>query len=107
MTARTPAEIKAQLDARLAELRARVDHLDAELHQPLSADWEEQAVDMEVQDAVEGQEKAALAEIRRIEAAVARIDAGTYGDCVSCGKAISPQRLAALPTAAKCIACAD
>ena len=107
MNAATPAEIKAQLVARLADLRARVEHLDAELHQPLSADWEEQAADMEVQDAVEGQERVALGEIVRIEAAIGRIDAGTYGECVECGNAISPQRLAALPTAAKCIACAD
>ena len=107
MTALKTQEIKAQLGVRLVELRARVEHLDAELHQPLSADWEEQAVDMEVQDSVEGQEKAALAEIRRIEATIGRIDAGTYGECISCGNAISPQRLAVLPTAAKCIACAD
>lgn len=107
MTAPASADIRGLLGARLDELRARVAHLDAELHQPLSADWEEQATDMEVQDAVEGQERAALAEINRIEAAIARIDAGTYGDCVECGNAISPQRLAALPTAAKCIACAD
>jgi RNA polymerase-binding transcription factor DksA len=107
MSAPQTAELKAQLASRLTELRARVAHLDAELHQPLSADWEEQAVDMEVQDAVEGQEKAALAEIRRIEAAISRIEAGTYGECVSCGKAIKPQRLEVLPTAAKCITCAD
>lgn len=100
-------DLQGQLTARLAELRARVAHLDAELHQPLSADWEEQATDMEVQDAVEGQERVALAEIRQVEAALSRLSAGTYGDCVDCGNAISPQRLAALPTAVRCIACAE
>lgn len=107
MTLISTADTRAHLVARLDELRARVAHLDAELHQPLSADWEEQAVDMEVQDSVEGQERAAMAEVRRIEAALRRIDDGSYGDCIACGNAISPQRLAALPTAAKCIACAD
>ena len=107
MTPSGTADIRAHLSARLDELRARIAHLDAELHQPLSADWEEQAVDMEVQDSVEGQERAAIGEIHRIEATLRRIDDGSYGDCIDCGNAISPQRLAALPTAAKCIACAD
>jgi RNA polymerase-binding transcription factor DksA len=107
MTMSGTDDVRTHLLARLEELRARIAHLDAELHQPLSADWEEQAVDMEVQDSVEGQERAALSEIRRIEATLRRIDDGSYGDCIDCGNAISPQRLAALPTAAKCIACAD
>ena len=95
------------LDARLDELTARIAHLDAERHAPLPADWEEQANDLETQDSVEGQERAALAEVQRIRAAHGRINDGSYGDCVECGTAISPQRLAALPTASRCITCAS
>jgi RNA polymerase-binding protein DksA len=40
-----------------------------------------------------------------IDAALARVDAGTYGTCVSCGKPIAPERLEALPSAALCIDC--
>lgn len=47
------------------------------------------------------------AEARRIEAAIRRIDEGEYGDCVSCGEPIAPQRLAADPVTPTCIDCAS
>ena len=44
--------------------------------------------------------------IEEIEGALQRIAEGTYGRCQSCGRPISPERLAALPQAALCIDCA-
>ena len=38
--------------------------------------------------------------------ALARIEAGEYGTCASCGRPIAPERLAARPSARTCIACA-
>ena len=43
--------------------------------------------------------------LRDVEAALARMDGGTYGICVRCGNPISPERLEALPWAALCIGC--
>jgi DnaK suppressor protein len=40
-----------------------------------------------------------------IDAALERIGAGTYGQCVNCGKEIDEERLAALPWATLCIDC--
>jgi DnaK suppressor protein len=40
-----------------------------------------------------------------VDAAVARLDAGTYGVCLRCAKPIAPARLEALPWAAHCIDC--
>ena len=40
-----------------------------------------------------------------VEAALARLDDGTYGRCVRCGHPIAPERLDALPWAAHCIDC--
>ena len=40
-----------------------------------------------------------------VDAALARLDAGTYGLCESCAKPIAPERLEALPSAALCIDC--
>ncbi|MHB1164612.1 MAG: TraR/DksA family transcriptional regulator [Candidatus Nanopelagicales bacterium] len=37
--------------------------------------------------------------------ALARIDAGTYGICESCGKAVGKYRLQAFPRATLCLAC--
>ena len=44
-------------------------------------------------------------QLAAIEAALTRLDAGTYGRCVRCGNAIAPERLEALPWAAHCIDC--
>jgi DnaK suppressor protein len=44
--------------------------------------------------------------IREINAALARIDDGTYGQCAWCESEIKPERLRALPTAILCIDCA-
>jgi RNA polymerase-binding protein DksA len=40
-----------------------------------------------------------------IEAALRRLDEGTYGRCTSCGREIPSERLEALPWAALCIDC--
>jgi DnaK suppressor protein len=40
-----------------------------------------------------------------IDAALKRIDDGTYGTCVSCGEAIRRERLQASPWASHCIDC--
>jgi RNA polymerase-binding protein DksA len=41
-----------------------------------------------------------------IDAALRRIDDGTYGLCTNCGKPIAEERLEALPWASLCIDCA-
>jgi len=43
--------------------------------------------------------------LTHIEAALARVEAGTYGTCVTCGKAIAPERLEAIAWAPDCIEC--
>jgi len=43
--------------------------------------------------------------LEAVEAAIARLDAGTYGRCTSCGGMIAAGRLDALPWAAYCIEC--
>ena len=47
------------------------------------------------------------AELDQIEAALQRIEAGTYGQCVDCGVSIPVARLHAAPEAARCIACQE
>lgn len=45
------------------------------------------------------------AELDQIEAALQRIEAGTYGQCVDCGVQIPTARLHAAPEAARCVPC--
>ena len=44
--------------------------------------------------------------LEKLEAALQRMEEGTYGVCEACGQAIEPERLAALPIATLCITCA-
>ncbi|HEX7043199.1 MAG TPA: TraR/DksA C4-type zinc finger protein [Burkholderiales bacterium] len=44
-------------------------------------------------------------ELRDVEAALARIAAGTYGKCEECGGDIDKARLEAYPTATRCVEC--
>jgi DnaK suppressor protein len=46
------------------------------------------------------------ADLQRVENALRRVDAGTYGVCESCGHAIAPERLDAIPWVPLCIDCA-
>ncbi len=45
--------------------------------------------------------------LRKANRALERIDAGTYGICESCGKAIPVERLEALPYSTLCVECAS
>lgn len=47
------------------------------------------------------------AELDAIDAALARIEAGTYGECTDCGVTIPPARLQATPDAPRCIPCQE
>jgi RNA polymerase-binding protein DksA len=44
-------------------------------------------------------------ELREVEAALARMDDGSYGECRDCGVDIDPARLRANPIAMRCIGC--
>lgn len=104
MTA-VPAQ-RLRLAQSLAELEARAGRIEAALAEPLSADSEEQAVEREDDDALAGEEHLVAREIAAVRAALERWDAGTYGACLSCGEPIAEARLAAVPEATLCIACA-
>lgn len=45
------------------------------------------------------------ATVREIDGALARLRAGTYGDCEECGEPIDEERLAVLPFTPHCVDC--
>jgi len=49
----------------------------------------------------------AEAHLDEIDAALARIDDGTYGQCAVCGQPIPAARLGVRPTATTCVGCAN
>ncbi len=126
-----PVLIPAPLGATLAVMSTPTDHDDArrtllalrESLDEVRASGEEAARPVELDqqrfgrvsrmDALQAQAMSAAGrerrrrEIQRIDAALARIDQGEYGECIDCGEAIDPRRLAADPAAALCLACAE
>lgn len=100
------AEIKQQLEVRLADLLQRAEVIEDDLRHPLDADWEEQAVDLADDEALEGVDNVLRDEIHQIRLALLRIENGTYGTCAVCGEEIAKARLEARPIATRCIKCA-
>lgn len=45
--------------------------------------------------------------LHRVDAALARIEAGHFGTCESCGESIAPARLKAIPWTEYCLSCQE
>ncbi len=97
---------KARLEARLADLSARLKGIDAELDSHNAQDWEDLATEREADEVLEDLGQAGQLEIRQIEAALARIAEGEYGVCTKCGAEIGDERLNLLPHTPFCRRCA-
>lgn len=105
MTA-TLTDRRKQLEARKADLTARLHMIEEELDSHQSKDWEELAVEREEDEVLEGMGLSGQQELRMIDAALARMDDGDYGICTKCGKDISAERLDVLPYTPFCRDCA-
>ena len=97
---------RAELEARRDDLTRRMQVIDAELDSHDSKDWEELATEREGDEVLEDLGMAAQTELRMIDAALARIEAGEYGICATCGATISEERLDVLPATPFCRTCA-
>jgi len=97
---------------RLIEERDRLDRqigTFADHAQPVSEDGVFDPADMSQQE-VSQEVDQAITDMRshryeKIAAALQRLDHGTYGTCIKCGKQIDPKRLDAEPTALTCMDC--
>lgn len=99
-------ERKAQLMARLSVLEARLGTIEEELDSHQSKDWEDLATERESDEVLEGLGLSGQQEIRMINAALARIEAGEFGICTKCGDEISAERLDVIPYTPFCRKCA-
>lgn len=93
---------KAELEARRATLEGRLDQITEEFAEHESKDWAEMATEREGDEVLEDLGSAAQQELRAIEAALGRIEAGDYGFCVTCGEPIPEGRLDLLPATPFC-----
>jgi len=101
--------IREGLLAREAELRERVRRVHDELKRdvtPLPRDAPDAAIVMENDEILQAIDETARSELRQIEKALERLEAGTYGLCDGCGERIGVDRLRAVPYAVNCRSCA-
>lgn len=102
-------ELRAHAEARVASSSAVLTALmhdregsnDDDEHDPegvtLSSEWSR----------LTGLAEAAASELRQVDQALARIEAGTYGICAHCRRPIPAARLEARPFAEYCVRCAE
>ena len=72
-----------------------------------SPDSGEQAIERENDDVLEALGGIARSELEKINTALERMERNEYGICTVCKKAISAERLEAIPYADHCIDCAE
>ncbi len=107
------ARLKAELEARRTALRVEVKaHLGGSgdervvgLRNRLQESGDEWGVADGLAELDLAEVRHTLAELMQVDAALARMRDGTYGDCSDCGEPIAPARLIAYPTATRCLVC--
>jgi RNA polymerase-binding protein DksA len=99
-------QLRAALLAKKAELSERLERISANLQRGFNADSKEMAKELEDSEVVDALGNEARDEVRKISAALVRLDDGSYGRCTECGEAIEEERLMAYPYADECIDCA-
>jgi len=97
---------ETRINDRITELSDHLQRIKKDLDQPLPADLNDQAIDLEDDEVLEGIGQAHQQEIRLLNAALTRIENGTYGVCQTCGDPISEARLEAVLYAPVCKDCA-
>ncbi|MCV3270817.1 TraR/DksA family transcriptional regulator [Roseobacter sinensis] len=100
------AQAKDRLLTRRAELVGHLAEVEHQLDETPPKDWEDFSSERQGDEVLEALGHAELNELRRIDAALARVAAGSYGVCLECGEDISEARLAILPDTPLCKTCA-
>lgn len=100
------ADLKSRLLERRAQLTRQIKIIERDLDRPAPKDIEDAASERQGDEAMEALGAHDAQEIRAIDAALTRIEAGDYGICQTCGEEISAARLDAVPTASLCRNCA-
>ncbi|MFN7930950.1 MAG: TraR/DksA C4-type zinc finger protein [Blastocatellia bacterium] len=102
--------IRQQLQTRYDEIQMRLSKIRRDVqhqNEPPHADFAEQATERENDEVLDALDHSIRAEMQQIQVTLKRLEAGEYGICENCEKKIPLKRLAALPHASRCVACAE
>lgn len=104
------SEAEQILRARRAELAQRVGRTEVDLHhvhEPLVADFADQATQRANEDVLREIGASARDQLSHVNRALERLAKGEYPYCVRCGVEIGHDRLRAIPEADLCASCAS
>jgi len=93
--------LKKEAEERLQAIERDIQHEDA------PKDWEDRASETENDETLESLALLTERELEQINAALARIDDGSYFNCSECGAPIPEARLELLPYTTLCVQCAE
>jgi DnaK suppressor protein len=109
-----PVEMKVRLRARAKQLRGEIqstlERSSDETHVRIAEqarDTEDDSFSNLIVDLNLAEVERDVDELRRIDSALTRFTAGTYGTCVDCGQPIPKERLLAEPTALRDVRCQE
>jgi RNA polymerase-binding protein DksA len=106
MPANSYGNLRSELKRKKEELTIRLNKITANLRRGYHADSKERAKELEDSEVVDALGNEARAEIRKITAALQRMESGDFGTCEECGMKIERGRIQAYPYARECIDCA-
>ena len=104
-------KLRDSLTFRLSELRADVHAAEQAKREPTGSsahevtDRKDEAAQQSIVDVDGVQEQRHLDAMTEVEAALHRLDNGTYGDCADCGEPIFLRRLQVQPATQRCAPC--
>lgn len=101
------AHARERLESRLEEMLRRTGAVEGHLRGDdgrNDADFSDRATITQLDDVLEELDEVGRREAATIRAALDRLDAGTYGVCMRCGKPIAEARLDAIPETPFCAA---
>ena len=100
------AAAKKILTARRDELLGNIERIEDQLEEKVAQDEEDAASERQEDEVLTALGQSDQNEIRSIDAALGRIEAGEYGECTQCDKKIAEKRLELLPDTPFCANCA-
>ena len=95
--------LQRQVEQRVFRLETEIYNTEADRHIEHMDHAQEEAIS----DEIIALDERSRQQMQEIQAALARIEEGTYGECTRCGEPINPKRLEIMPTTHFCIRCQE
>lgn len=95
--------LQRQVEQRVLRLETELHHMEADRN----IEYMDHAQEEAVNDEMIAMDERSRQQVQEIQAALARIEEGTYGECTRCGAPINPKRLEMLLTTRFCVRCQE